>query len=78
MKSIISKSIGKDWQEYVSIGNMAHLNKVRQQCMQLVCVLQWNHNESDWEYINSLTQEELLFALQKAIEKNPLHVLYLN
>jgi len=45
---------------------------------QIVCVLQRNHTKEDWEYLMSLSQDELLFALEWAIKNNPLHVLYLN
>jgi hypothetical protein len=78
MKSIIFKFVNEDWDESISIGSMWYMNTTRKTCNQLVCMLQWNHTEDDWEYMKSLTQKELLYALEYAIQKNPLHVLYPN
>jgi len=78
MQSIIFKTIDQNNDDGVSIWSMWYLNKSRKGCKQLVCILQRNHTEEDREYLMSLTQEELLYALEYAINKNPLHVLYPN
>jgi hypothetical protein len=76
MKSVISRIVNKDWNECVSIWSMEYLRRMNKK--QIICILQRNHTKEDWEYIMSLTQDELLFALENAIKNNPLHVLYPN
>lgn len=78
MESVISIIIDKEWDSCVSISSLQYLKRARKNCRQLVCILNRKHTEDDREYMKILSQEELLSALYKAIQDNPLYVLYPN
>ena len=78
MKSVIFKYLDEDREECACIWSMQYMNTARKTSKQLVCMLQRNHSEDDREYLKSLTQDELLYALEYALKNNPLHVLYPN
>ena len=78
MESIIFEYIDDEGNECVSIGNMAFLQETMRNCYEVINVLQRNHSEEDWERFCDMSQEEIYSLLQWAIQKNMLHVLYLN
>ena len=57
---------------------MQYFDKVRKNCKQLICAMQWSHSKEDREVMVNAKQDDLYRALSNAIRNNTKNVLYPN
>lgn len=77
MKSIIFSFVSKEWEECYCVWSESYYKNVVSWCSQqiLYCVLY--HSENDWKYMESLSDDELYFALTQYIKNNEIKVINL-
>lgn len=75
MYSVIFSYIDNEWNENLSIGSYWYYNKVISSCRQLIEVIAIKQTQEQWDYMTSLSQQELYNALVSFMKKNELKVI---
>lgn len=77
MQSVVFEYVDRDWSINIWLGSYEYYYTLlnSESCRQLIRAVQLNHSKEDREYINSLTQDELYFALTKFMKDNELLVI---